>query len=108
MAKAPTKHGLEKKFKPWRKGKSAKAKLSSAENATTKGAAATTAIKKGGKSLKNQLRSKERFLSKLIQNSKDDTKSNALRKEVEKDIELIKEEIENKKKVERQKKNAAK
>ena len=48
---------MEKKFKPWRKGKSAKAKPN--------------------RSLKNQFRSKERFLSKLVSsNKKGQTNSN--------------------------------
>ena len=108
MAKGPTKHGLEKKFKPWRKGQSVKAKLSSKEKANTSFLGKETSIKKGGRSLKNQLRNKERFLSKLVQSGKDDEKSNALRKEVEKDIKEIKEDIKNKGEIDRQKKIAAK
>jgi hypothetical protein len=50
--KLPSKHGLERKFKPWRKGKSAKFQAS----------------KKPNGSLKNQLRGQKRLLSKLENN----------------------------------------
>ena len=47
--KPPSKHGLERKFKPWRKGKSAK----------------FDTVKKSNASQKNQLRGQKRLLSKL-------------------------------------------
>lgn len=50
--KLPSKHGLERKFKPWRKGKSAKFEASKKSNA----------------SQKNQLRGQKRLLSKLENN----------------------------------------
>ena len=49
--KFPSKHGLEKKYKPWRKGKSSK-----------------IAASKSNASLKNQLRGQKRLLSKLVNN----------------------------------------
>jgi hypothetical protein len=50
--KPPSKHGLERKFKPWRKGKSAKFETTKKPNA----------------SQKNQLRGQKRLLSKLENN----------------------------------------
>ncbi|CAJ1934268.1 unnamed protein product [Cylindrotheca closterium] len=80
MTKAPTKHGLERKFKSWRKGKS---KFSS---------------KKG--SLKKQLRGHERLLSKLPEDEDD------RRKELQKKIHDLKLEIGEKEQHLQEKKHA--
>ena len=52
--KVPTKHGLDRKFKPWRKGKSSKSKKRS--------------------SLKQQLRGHERLLAKIVNTAEKDPK----------------------------------
>ena len=106
MVKSSTKSILEKKYKPWRKGKSAKAKVKSNIGVIGGG---------GGRSLKNQLRSKERFLSKLKQhqsnNSNDEGKSKKTLELIEvvtKEIEGLKNEIQTKQNSLRQKKIATK
>jgi len=80
MPRPPSKHGLERKYKPWRKGKSA------------------TSKSKG--SLKHQLRGKERLLAKV---SEQDTER---RKELEEQIKAIKSEIDDKQVVEKTRQNA--
>jgi gas vesicle protein len=79
----PSKHGLERKFKPWRKGKSQKKSASKS-------------------SLKNQLRSQQRFLSKL---GEDNTEARAT---IEARIRDLEGEISGKHQVQHEKKNAAK
>ena len=86
MVKAPSKHGLERKFKPWRKGKSAKSNKRS--------------------SLKQQLRGLQRLLGKL---NGDDEKGNDIakrRSELQEKIQALEGEIDSKQKVIQQKKNA--
>lgn len=78
--KAPTKHGLDRKFKSWRKGKSQKAN------------------KKG--SLKQQLRGHQRLLSKLSEEEAD------RRKELEDKIRQLQSEISQKNQSLQEKKNA--
>ena len=80
MPRPPSKHGLERKYKSWRKGKSAKAK--------SKG------------SLKQQLRGKERLLCKLPETETE------RRQEMEQQIQELKTEIENKQVVEKERQNA--
>jgi len=86
---------ISKKFKPWRKGKSAKVKIE-------KGIPSSSA----NGSLKKQLRSKERFLSKL--KDKDDEKAKEIKKKLTKEIDQINTEIKKKEDMLRQKKNASK
>mmetsp|Transcript_14333 Transcript_14333/g.26902 ORF Transcript_14333/g.26902 Transcript_14333/m.26902 type:complete len:414 (-) Transcript_14333:1024-2265(-) len=81
MAKSLTKHGLARKFKPWRKGKSVNAN-------------------KAG-SLKSQLRSKKRLLVKITNN--DD-----IRTTLENDIANLEKAIEIRQKQEKEKKYATK
>jgi len=86
MPRPPTKHGLEKKFKTWRKGKSNKSKSSSC--------------------LKKQLRGHERLLGKLLSSkNNDDTKRC---EELKLKIEDMKNQIGNKKTVEKERNNASK
>eukprot|EP00978_Attheya_sp_CCMP212_P004647 scaffold10109_cov51-Attheya_sp.AAC.7 len=79
----PSKHGLERKFKPWRKGKSQKKPATNS-------------------SLKNKLRSERRFLSKL---GEDNTEARAT---IEARIRDLEGEINGKQQVQHEKKNAAK
>lgn len=82
MPRPPSKHGLEKKFKPWRKGKS------------------NTAAKK--KSCpKNQLRGQVRLLAKFESNSDPDK-----RKELEESIFALKKEIADKEGIEKERQHA--
>ena len=88
MVKLPSKHGLERKYKPWRKGKSSKIEASKKSNA----------------SLKNQLRGQTRLLSKLENNNASSDSIEGVKQRIaqlEKDIS----EYEAR---EREKKNAAK
>ena len=90
MVKLPSKHGLERKFKPWRKGKSKSPKIE--------------ASKKSNASLKNQLRGQKRLLSKLINNEASADSMEGVKQRIaqlEKDID----EYEAR---EKEKKNAAK
>ena len=80
ITKAPSKHGLERKFKSWRKGKSQKANKRS--------------------SLKQQLRGLERLLAK--KGDEDDDK----KVELETKIRELKEEIDSKQQVLQEKKHA--
>ena len=57
MPRPPSKHGLERKFKPWRRGKSAMSKVTSNDGSHSK---------KPKGSLRHQLRGKERLLAKLL------------------------------------------
>jgi len=97
-----TKSNIGKKFKPWRKGESSKAK--------------SMPVKR---SLKTQLRGKERFLVKLTSkiSSSDDSNSTSNENEektrklietVKLEIDSLKSEIQAKQEIERQKKNATK
>eukprot|EP00934_Nitzschia_sp_Nitz4_P005340 Nitzschia sp. Nitz4//scaffold77_size91520//28950//30164//NITZ4_004885-RA/size91520-processed-gene-0.106-mRNA-1//-1//CDS//3329557976//5330//frame0 len=80
--KAPTKHGLDRKFKPWRRGKSDKSNKRS--------------------SLKQHLRGLERLLKKV---SPDD---HARRQELESQIQSVKSQIDEKQSVLQEKKHAEK
>jgi len=80
MARVPSSHGLERKYKPWRKGKSYKAK-------------------KGG-SLKSQLRSKNRLLSKVTDEEQ--------KSKIQDDINILRGAMVVKEKEELEKKNADK
>lgn len=82
MPRPPSKHGLEKKFKPWRKGKSKNSKAKS--------------------SVKHQLRGQERLLAKL---ASDDSER---RKEIEMKIKDLKRQIDQKKATEVERQNASK
>lgn len=82
IAKPPTKHGLDRKYKPWRRGKSEKSNKRS--------------------SLKQQLRGLERLLQKLP--DEDTTR----REELQTKIRALQLEIEDKQKVLLEKKNAEK
>mmetsp|Transcript_30815 Transcript_30815/g.45576 ORF Transcript_30815/g.45576 Transcript_30815/m.45576 type:complete len:403 (+) Transcript_30815:112-1320(+) len=82
MPRPPTKHGLEKKFKPWRKGKSKNSKAKS--------------------SLKHQLRGHGRLLAKL---STDDSER---RKEIEMKIKDLKLQIDQKNATGIERQNASK
>ncbi|GAX19242.1 hypothetical protein FisN_4Lh175 [Fistulifera solaris] len=78
MVKAPSSHGLDRKFKPWRRGKS--------QNSNKRS------------SLKQQLRGHERLLKK----STDDTQKQTLLQKIEE----LKQEIANKEVAEKERKNA--
>lgn len=80
MPRPPSKHGLERKYKSWRKGKS--------KSATSKG------------SLKHQLRGKERLLAKLPETETE------RRKEMQEQIQALKTEIETKQILEKERQNA--
>ena len=60
--KVPTKHGLDRKFKPWRKGKSSNSNKRS--------------------SLKQQLRGHERLLAKITKSGNSDEKTKELREKI--------------------------
>jgi hypothetical protein len=74
MVKAPTKHGLDRKFKSWRKGKSQKANKRS--------------------SLKQQLRGHERLMAKIGRGEKDEDKVKT--QELKAKIDALKAEIDTK------------
>lgn len=78
MVKAPSSHGLDRKFKPWRKGKSQNSKRRS--------------------SLKQQLRGLERLLNRAT--------DKAHRESIDEKIRVLKEEIAAKQEVERERENA--
>jgi len=59
-----SKHGLERKFKPWRKGKSSK------KAAITRDAGSNSAKRPTNTSLKNRLRGQKRLLAKLQKDGK--------------------------------------
>ena len=106
------KQNYDQKFKPWRKGQSAKAKLSNTNakvgNTNTNN---TTGGGGGGgvkRSLKNQLRSKERFLLKLNKNEIKDEKVTQFIIDVKNDIISLKQQIQNKELIVREKHNAIK
>lgn len=80
MVRAPSRHGLERKYKPWRRGKSVNAKRAG--------------------SLKNQLRSKKRLLLKI------DDKERL--KAVKEDITMIEDQINEKNLKDIERKNAEK
>lgn len=84
MPRPPSKHGLENKFKSWRKGKSTKA-----------GSSASRA------SLKNRLRSQKRLLSKLPDDD-------AGRGKIEETIRQLEMQITGKQQVQKERKNAEK
>ena len=89
MPRPPSKHGLEKKFKPWRKGKST----------TTK----NDKPKAKASCLKSQLRSQERLLAKVAEGG-DPEKL----KEIKERVENMKKAILDKAESERQRKHAQK
>ena len=93
MARPPTKHGLERKYKSWRRGKSENP--SSGDKLTKAG------------SLKNQLRSQKRFLAKLGEKDGDNEETKATREKMELKIRHIEEAINDRNKGEREKKIAA-
>jgi len=95
----PSKHGLERKFKPWRKGKS------SSENSKAR---ANT----NNASLKNRLRGQRRLLAKLEQNDGNNGGNESSNKEtidgVQQSIHQLERDIAAYESREREKKNAAK
>ena len=106
MPRPPSKHGLERKYKPWRKGKSSKS--SSNGGASTSGGGASSSST--GSSLKHQLRGAERLLKKVVSgngNDNDEDK-NKKRKELEEKIDSLKEQIADRASVEREKDNSKK
>jgi hypothetical protein len=90
MVKLPSKHGLERKFKPWRKGKSKSSKIE--------------ASKKSNASLKNQLRGQKRLLSKLINNEASADSMEGVKQR----IDQLEKDIDEYEAREKEKKNAAK
>lgn len=78
MPRPPSKHGLERKYKPWRKGKS------------------KTSKSKG--SLKHQLRGKQRLLAKVTEPER--------RSELKEEIRSLEQQINERKELERTKQNA--
>lgn len=96
----PSKHGLERKYKPWRKGKSDKLKVGTDKQRTNT-------------SLKNRLRGQKRLLAKLQRQS--DTDGNEKKEDREETINGVKLSIKQLERdiatyeaKEREKKNAAK
>ena len=97
----PSKHGLERKYKPWRKGKSDKKKVVGTDKQRT------------NTSLKNRLRGQKRLLAKLQRQS--DTDGNEKKEDREETINGVKLSIKQLERdiatyeaKEREKKNAAK
>mmetsp|Transcript_21676 Transcript_21676/g.31872 ORF Transcript_21676/g.31872 Transcript_21676/m.31872 type:complete len:466 (-) Transcript_21676:160-1557(-) len=105
MPRPPSKHGLERKYKSWRKGKSKKFSPSSDNdnmpNKSTGGGGGG-----GNGSLKNQLRSQRRLLSKLPKGNDEDHKEK--RKMIETRIEDLVKQIQEKEQMEKERKNATK
>ena len=95
MPRPPTRHGLEKKFKPWRKGKSSKNKSPGATGTGSKSRA----------SLKNTLRSQRRLLQKLPADGSCDP---ATRAGIEATIAQLEAEIAAKQQTQKERKNAEK
>ena len=97
MPRPPTRHGLEKKFKPWRKGKSTKNKSPGATGGSSS---------KSRASLKNTLRSQRRLLQKLpADGSSCDPAARAV---VEATIAQLEAEIAAKQQTQKERKNAEK
>jgi len=97
----PSKHGLERKYKPWRKGKSDKKKVVGTDKQRT------------NTSLKNRLRGQKRLLAKLQkQTDGTNTGSKGDREEtingVKLSIKQLERDIATYEAKEREKKNAAK
>jgi len=101
----PSKHGLERKYKPWRKGKSDKKKVVGTDKQRT------------NTSLKNRLRGQKRLLSKLQKqtdttNGTDDKDKKEDKEEtingVKLSIKQLERDIATYEAKEREKKNAAK
>jgi len=97
MVKAPSSHGLDRKYKPWRRGKSAKA------NSSTK----------SGASLKQQLRGLQRLYDKKskeqVTNENGDESSNVeLLKDLQSKIEVLQQQISSKNVSEKERANAKK
>jgi len=88
MVRVPSQHGLQKKFKPWRKGKSVKAK------------------KQG--SLKQQLRGLERLLAKLTRSGESDEATTARAAELRTSIASMKAQIAEKESQEQEREHANK
>lgn len=93
----PSKHGLERKFKPWRKGKA------SAE----KKAGAAADKRPTNASLKNQLRGQKRLLAKLQKEDAGGSNKDAM-DGVQQRIDQLERDIASYHEREREKKNAAK
>ena len=96
----PSKHGLERKYKPWRKGKSDKKKVVGTDKQRT------------NTSLKNRLRGQKRLLAKL-QKQSDGTDTDKKDREetingVKQSIKQLERDIATYEAKEREKKNAAK
>ena len=95
----PSKHGLERKYKPWRKGKSDKKKVVGTDKQRT------------NTSLKNRLRGQKRLLAKL-QRQTDGADKKEDREEtingVKQSIKQLERDIATYEAKEREKKNAAK
>ena len=108
MPRPPSKHGLERKYKSWRKGKGGKHSIGTSQDGEPLQTSGGNSG--GGGSLKNQLRSQRRLLSKLVNNTKksDDAELENSRKAIEDRIREIEEQIKEKEKTEREKKFAAK
>lgn len=93
----PSKHGLERKFKPWRKGKS------------TRKSADGTLKRPTNASLRNQLRGQKRLLAKLQQkNGPGDGNNPAGILDIKERISQLERDIEAYEAREREKKNASK
>ena len=97
MPRPPTRHGLEKKFKPWRKGKSTKNKPPGATAGSSKSSRA---------SLKNTLRSQRRLLQKLPADGS--SCDPAARAGIEATIAQLETEIAAKQQTQKERKNAEK
>jgi len=92
MPRPPSKHGLEKKFKSWRKGKGQNQYDAMGEK------------KVSGSSLKNRLRSQRRLLSKLG----DSPDNSSSREKIDASIKALENQIADRESTEREKKNANK
>ena len=102
MPRPPTRHGLEKKFKPWRKGKSTKNK--SPGGATGTGGSSKSSSSRA--SLKNTLRSQRRLLQKLPADGS--SCDPATRAGIEATIAQLEAEIAAKQQTQKERKNAEK
>ena len=101
-----TKHGLEKKFKPWRKGKASSDKASGKSSGSASG---NGSVKRPtNASLKNRLRGQKRLLAKLQQNDGDAVKNKETIDGVQQSMKQLERDIAAYETSELEKKNATK
>lgn len=116
MRPTPSKHGLDRKFKPWRKGKSSSKKKTCVDGEDGSGGSSMrrhNGQRKNNASLKNLLRSQQRLLGRLQKGKDfDDGGNNSINEEAidgaRQRINMLVEEIAAHEAREREKKNATK